>query len=79
LDNVFGEGPWRNLKYEELHLKAYANAFEARIGIGQWFRFDNEHRPHQALGYSTHLMNPLVWSRVSAPSLASNYRSAPTG
>jgi transposase InsO family protein len=21
------------------------------IGIGQWFRFYNERRPHQALGY----------------------------
>ena len=26
---------WRSLKYEEVHLKAYANGLEARIGIGQ--------------------------------------------
>ena len=41
------------MKYEEVHLKAYANGLEARIGIGQWFRFYNERRPHQALGYKT--------------------------
>ena len=44
---------WRSLKYEEVHLKAYANGLEARIGIGQWVRFYNERRPHQALGYKT--------------------------
>ena len=53
LDNVFVERVWRSLKYEEAHLKAYANGLEARIGIGQWFRFYNESRPHQALGYKT--------------------------
>ena len=53
LDNVFVERLWRSLKYEEVHLKAYANGLEARIGIGQWVRFYNERRPHQALGYKT--------------------------
>ena len=53
LDNVFVERLWRSLKYEEVHLKAYANGLEARSGIGQWFRFYNESRPHQALGYET--------------------------
>ena len=53
LDNVFVERLWRSLKYEEVHLKAYANGLEARIGIGQWFRFYSERRPHQALGYKT--------------------------
>jgi putative transposase len=51
LDNVFVERLWRSLKYEEVHLKAYANGLEARSGIGWWFRFYNESRPHQALGY----------------------------
>jgi putative transposase len=51
LDNVFVERRWRSLKSEEVHLKAYANGLEARIG--QWFRFDNERRPHRALGYKT--------------------------
>ena len=53
LDKVFVERLWRSLKYEEVHLKAYANGLEARIGIGQWVRFYNERRPHQALGYKT--------------------------
>ncbi|MBV8456243.1 MAG: IS3 family transposase, partial [Acetobacteraceae bacterium] len=53
LDNVFVERRWRSLKYEEVHLKAYSNGLEARIGIGQLFRFYNERRLHQALGYKT--------------------------
>ena len=53
LDNVFVERLWRSLKYEEVHLKVYANGLEARIGIDQWFRFYNDSRPHQALGYKT--------------------------
>jgi putative transposase len=53
LDKVFVERLWRSLKYEEVHLKAYANGLEARIGLGQWFRFYNERRPHQALGCKT--------------------------
>jgi putative transposase len=39
LDNVFFERLSRSLKHEEVHLKAYANGLEARIGIGQWLRF----------------------------------------
>jgi len=53
LDNVFVERLWRSLKYEEVHLKVYANGLEARIGIDQWFGFYNDSRPHQALGYKT--------------------------
>ena len=63
LDNVFVERLWRSLKYEEVHLKAYANGLEARIGIGQWFRFYNERRPHQALGYKT----PAAWAAEVSP------------
>jgi transposase InsO family protein len=33
LDNVFVERLWRSLKYEEVHLKAYADGHEARAGI----------------------------------------------
>ena len=39
LDNVFVERLWRRLKYEEVHLKAYANGLEARIAIGPMVRF----------------------------------------
>jgi putative transposase len=49
LDNIFIERLWRSIKYEEVHLKAYADGREARAGIGSWMRFYNEARPHQAL------------------------------
>lgn len=53
LDNVFVERLWRSLKYEEVYLHAYADAREARTGIGGYLAFYNERRPHQALGYQT--------------------------
>ena len=52
-DNIFVERLWRTLKYEEVYLKAYANATEARREVGAYFRFYNDQRPHQALGYRT--------------------------
>src|SRR6516164_1093883 len=64
LDKVFVERLWRSSKYEKVHLKAYANGLEARIGIGQWFRFYNDSRPHQALGYKTPAAS---WSAEVSP------------
>ena len=52
-DNIFVERLWRTVKYEEVYLKAYANATEARRELGVYFRFYNNQRPHQALGYRT--------------------------
>jgi putative transposase len=52
-DNLFIERLWRTIKYEEVYLKAYQNGREARVGIGNYFRFYNAERPHQALGYRT--------------------------
>ena len=52
-DNIFVERLWRTVKYEEVYLKAYANATEARRELGAYFRFYNDQRPHQALGYRT--------------------------
>ena len=52
-DNIFVERLWRSLKYEEVYLKAYQYGREARTGIGEYFRFYNNLRPHQALGYRT--------------------------
>ena len=52
-DNTFVERLWRTVKYEEEHLKAYANASETRRELGSYFRFYNNQRPHQALGYRT--------------------------
>jgi putative transposase len=53
LDNVFVERLWRSLKYEEVYLNDYDNLVEARSGIGHYFAFYNDRRPHQALGYQT--------------------------
>jgi putative transposase len=52
-DNLFVERFWRTLKYEEVYLKAYSDAREARREIGRYIRFYNAERPHQALGYRT--------------------------
>jgi putative transposase len=53
LDNIFIERLWRSLKYEEVFIKAYDSVSEARLGIGGWFVFYNDERPHQALDYRT--------------------------
>jgi len=52
-DNIFIERLWRSLKYEEIYLRDYGLVPEARVGIGNWFRFYNQQRPHQSLGYRT--------------------------
>jgi putative transposase len=53
LDNVFVERLWRSLKYEEVYLYAYETMSAARAGIGWYFDFFNNDRPHSALGYQT--------------------------
>ena len=45
-DNIFVERLWRTVKYEEVYLKAYANATEARRELSAYFRFYNDQRPH---------------------------------
>jgi putative transposase len=52
-DNIFVERLWRTVKYEEVFLRDYADAVEARQGLTAYFRFYNELRPHQALDYRT--------------------------
>ena len=52
-DNLFIERLWRTAKYEEVYLKAYQDGREARIGLGNYFRFYNTERPHQTHGYRT--------------------------
>ena len=52
-DNIFVERLWRTVKYEELYLKAYPNATEAPRELSAYFRFYNNQRPHQPLGYRT--------------------------
>ena len=47
MDNIFIERLWRSIKYEEVHLKAYADGCEARAGISSWVTFYNFRRPHR--------------------------------
>lgn len=51
LDNVFVERLWRSLKYEEVYIKDYQSVIETVEGIGAYFKFYNEERFHQSLGY----------------------------
>lgn len=52
-DNIFVERLWRSLKYEEVYLKAYSDVPQSRDQIGEYFRFYNHERRHQALNYQT--------------------------
>jgi len=52
-DNLFIERLWRTVKYEEVYLKAYQDGREAKISLGNYFRFYDTERPHQAIGYRT--------------------------
>jgi putative transposase len=54
-DNIFVERLWRSVKYEEVYLKEYDSVREAVRSLGAYFRFYNQDRPHQSLGYRTPL------------------------
>ena len=58
MDNIFIERLWRSIKYEEVHLNAYADGCEARSGINSWMNFYNFRRPHQAMNNQ---MPMAVW------------------
>jgi putative transposase len=52
-DNVFVERLWRSVKYEEVYLRAYDTASEARASIGRYLEFYNRRRPHSSLDGTT--------------------------
>jgi putative transposase len=52
-DNVFVERLWRSVKYEEVYLRAYDTASEARASIGRYLDFYNSRRPHSSLDGNT--------------------------
>jgi putative transposase len=58
-DNIMVERLWRSVKYENVYLSDYGNLREAENGLGAYFKFYNEVRPHQSLGYKT----PRAWYR----------------
>ena len=53
LDNVFVERLWRSVKYEDIYIKDYELVSELESGLGAYFWFYDEERPHQSLGYRT--------------------------
>jgi len=53
LDNVFVERLWRTVKYEDIYIRGYEAVPELHLGLGRYFRFYNDERPHQSLGYRT--------------------------
>jgi putative transposase len=53
LDNVFVERLWRSVKYEDIYIKDYEQASELESGLGAYFWFYDEERPHQSLDYRT--------------------------
>jgi putative transposase len=53
LDNVFVERLWRSVKYECIYINNYDRVAELESGLSAYFRFYDEERPHQSLGYRT--------------------------
>lgn len=53
LDNIFIERLWRSVKYENIYLIIYENGTELYNGLNKYFKFYNNERLHQSLGYKT--------------------------
>jgi len=53
LDNVFVERLWRSVKYEDIYIRGYEAVRELSQGLVRYFRFYNQERFHQSLGYET--------------------------
>jgi len=53
LDNVFVERLWRSVKYEAIYPYCYEWVPELESGLGRYFPYYNEERPHQSLEYRT--------------------------
>ncbi len=52
IDNVFIERLWRSLKYEYVYLNPSTDGVELFEGIQHYFRYYNQERRHQSLGYN---------------------------
>lgn len=53
LDNIYIERFWRSAKYENIYIKEYGTVPSLMDGLGEYFPFYNDERPHQSLGYRT--------------------------
>ena len=49
LDNIFIERFWRTVKYENIYLNNYEDVPALISGLGSYFPFYNNERPHQSL------------------------------
>lgn len=67
-DNVFVERLWKSVKYEEVYLHAYDSVADARQGLGRYFLFYNQRRPHSALDRKTPDM--VYFDRLHQPQAA---------
>lgn len=52
-DNIMVERLWRSVKYEDIYPKSYECLQAVKKGLGIYFSFYNENRPHQGLQYQT--------------------------
>jgi len=52
-DNIFVERLWRTVKYEEVYLKDYENAWQAERSLREYFEFYCYDRRHQSLDNRT--------------------------
>ena len=43
----------RTIKYEDIYIRGYEAVPELHRGLGRYFGFYNDERPHQSLGYRT--------------------------
>lgn len=50
---MFVERLWRTVKYEHVYLQDYATGEETQSGLGSFFEFYGNERPHQSLNYRT--------------------------
>ena len=41
------------IKYEDIYIRGYEAVPELHRGLGRYFGFYNDERPHQSLGYRT--------------------------
>ena len=53
LDDIFIERLWRSVKQEYVYLNPCETGDELWRGLDGYFRFYNDERPHQSLGYKT--------------------------
>ena len=52
-DNIFIERLWRSVKYELIYLHVNEDGIELYNELEEYFRFYNEARFHENLGYKT--------------------------